>query len=148
MSEFIWQHHYRIGNQKVDQQHQQLFDLANQLVQSKNQADLAENAKLLYLHVKEHFQYEEAFMKNHRYPEYQKHATAHQQMLDKLADVGDKINRHEWQQDDVLKFMRDWIGHTMEDDAVFNAYLQTQASRQSAEVLISEALADQQRGEC
>lgn len=132
MSEFIWRQHYRIGNQKVDQQHQQLFDLANQLVQSKNQADLAENANQLYRHVRDHFQFEEAFMKKYRYPDYLKHADTHKLMLNKLVDVSKKIDRHEWRQQDVLVFMREWISHILDEDAAFNAYFQDNPEHQAA----------------
>lgn len=126
MSEFVWHDHYLIGNQKVDLQHQQLFNLANNLVQSKNQNDLAENAMLMYRHVREHFQAEEAFMKDCGYPHYQQHSATHNVMLDKLVDVSDKINRHEWKQHDVLKFMQEWIAHILEEDSAINAYCSKQ----------------------
>ncbi len=134
MSKFIWQNHYRIGNQIVDQQHQEMFDLANHLVQSKTQADLAENAMRLYQHVREHFQYEEAFMKEHSYPDYETHVGAHNLMLDKLVDVSDKIHKHDWQQQDVLKFMHEWISHILEEDAAFNIYFQTHSARQTLDI--------------
>ncbi|MGZ5000343.1 MAG: hemerythrin family protein [Methylomonas sp.] len=117
----------------MDQQHQRLFDLANQRVQSSN---LSDHAKQLYLKAREHFQYEEAFMQTYDYAEYQKH-----------ADAGDKIDRHNWQQDDALKFMHEWIGHALEVDAAFNDYFQYQAIRQQPdEISISPALTRQQCG--
>lgn len=132
MSEFIWQNHYLIGNQRVDQQHQQLFELANELVQSKTQADLAENAANLYQHVKEHFQCEEAFMKAHDYPHFKKHAETHELMLNKLVDVRTKIDRHEWQTQDVLIFMRQWISHILDEDEAFNVFFQDNPASQAA----------------
>lgn len=132
MSEFIWQQHYLIGNQRVDQQHQQLFDLANQLVQSKNQADLAENAADLYQHVKEHFECEEAFMMAYDYPGFGTHAATHALMLDKLADVRAKIDKHEWKTQDVLVFMRQWISHILDEDEAFNVFFQDNPARQAA----------------
>jgi hemerythrin len=131
MSDFIWKDHYLIGNQKVDQQHQQLFDLANKLVQSKTQDDLAENAMLLYRHVREHFQVEETVMKNYAYPDYQNHVDTHNLMLNKLVEVSDKINKHEWRQQDVLKFMQEWISHILEDDSAFSEYFQAHPDRQA-----------------
>jgi len=131
MKEFIWDNYYQIGNQKVDQQHQELFNLANGLVQSKTQEDLAENAMRLYRHVREHFQSEEAFMKSHGYLDYQKHIDTHSFMLDKLVLVSDKINKHEWQQQDVWEFMREWITHILEDDAAIKDYFLAEASKRS-----------------
>lgn len=124
MGNFIWQDRYLIGNQKVDQQHRQLFDLANQLVRSNNQNDLSENIMRLYRHVREHFQAEESFMKDHAYPDYGQHIATHNLMLDKLIEVSDKINKNEWQQQDVLTFMHEWITHILEEDSAIQDYVQ------------------------
>ena len=132
MNEFIWQNSYQLGHQKVDEQHQQLFDLANQLVESTNQHALAENAMRLYRHVREHFKAEEAFMKERDYPNYESHVATHNLMLNKLVDVSDKINRHEWQQQDVLKFMKEWITHILHEDSTINEYFHAQQHQPTA----------------
>ncbi|WP_446812065.1 bacteriohemerythrin [Methylomonas sp. 2BW1-5-20] len=125
MSEFVWQSYYRLGNEKVDQQHRQLFELANELVASKNQDTLIKNMMRLYQHVREHFQAEEAFMKLHAYPDFETHINTHNLMLEKLVDVSEKIQQQQWQLQDVLLFMREWITHIVEEDAVIIDYFQT-----------------------
>lgn len=124
MGEFIWQNQYLIGNQTVDQQHRQLFELANQLAHAKDHQALSENAMRLYRHVREHFQAEENYMKDHAYPDYQQHVATHDLMLNKLVEVSDKINKNEWQQQDVLKFMHEWIAHILEEDSAIQDYFQ------------------------
>lgn len=130
MNEFTWQARYQVGNEKIDQQHQQLFDLANKLVQSKTQLDLAENVMCLYKHVREHFQQEELVMKAHHYSDYQDHVNDHNLMLDKLVEASDKVNKSEWQQQEVVKFMHEWISHILEKDMAISEYLQADSSRQ------------------
>ncbi|MDX8127542.1 hypothetical protein U737_09500 [Methylomonas sp. LW13] len=126
MNEFVWENQYLLGNEAVDQQHREIFDLANQLVSSKDTQALAENIMLLYQHVREHFQAEEAFMKQHDYPEYQHHVQTHNVMLEKLIAFSAGIHQQKRQEIDVSGFMRDWITHMAEEDAAINTYLKTQ----------------------
>lgn len=122
MNEFVWENQYLLGNEKVDQQHKELFRLANQLVASKDAQALAENIMLLYRHVREHFQAEEAFMKQHGYPDYQDHVKTHNLMLEKLVEFSHGISQQKLQELDVPGFMHDWISHIAEEDAAINAY--------------------------
>ena len=128
MSEFVWQAHYLLGDEAVDHQHQQLFDLANKLVESKSNPELIENIMRLYRHTSDHFKVEEDFMKLRGYPAYKNHIETHNMMLDKLVAVSDKIRLQQWQQADVLKFMREWIGHILEEDSAVNHYIQSQTN--------------------
>ncbi|WP_020481509.1 bacteriohemerythrin [Methylomonas sp. MK1] len=131
MNKFVWENQYLLGNEVVDQQHRELFDLANQLVNSKDTQALAENIMLLYQHVREHFQAEEAFMKQHGYPEYQHHVQTHNLMLEKLIAFSQKINRQKCQELDVSGFMRDWLNHILEEDAAINAYFKIHKEQNS-----------------
>ncbi|CAG1020506.1 hemerythrin family protein [Methylomonas sp. LL1] len=132
MNEFSWQDQYRIGDEKIDRQHRQLFDLANQLANSQTQQDMTENFMLLYKHVREHFQEEERFMKDLHYPEYQNHVNEHNLMLDKLVDVSAKINQPQWQQLNVAKFMSQWLTHIAEKDRAISEYVLADSLRQGS----------------
>jgi len=125
MNEFVWQDHYLLGNQNIDQQHKQLFELANKMVACSNNNDLTHHAMLLYKHVRQHFREEESFMKSHGYPDYQIHVDTHNLMLSKLVAVSEKIKHGEWQQQQVLEFMREWINHILDEDAAINDYFRT-----------------------
>lgn len=128
MTEFAWQNSYLIGNRTIDQQHQRLFELANNLVDSNEKTTLLANAMLLYRHVREHFQEEEAFMKSCDYRGYQHHVDMHNLMLSKLVDVSEKINNGEWQRQQVLEFMHDWIRHILDEDALIQDESQSDLS--------------------
>ena len=134
MKAFIWENYYQIGDQKVDLQHQELFNLANKLVQSKNQQDLADHAAQLYKHVNEHFQTEESFMKSYHYPAYEQHVMTHNMMLAKLTAVNDKIDKHKWQHLDILEFMREWISHILQEDAAIKDYFQSKNFSEMTEI--------------
>lgn len=123
MVEFVWQDQYLLDNHVVDLQHKELFTLANQLVSSQDHEALKENAMHLYRHVREHFQAEEAFMKQIAYPNLAKHAETHDKMLDELVALSDKIHKNEWQQQDVLAFIRWWVAHILDEDAEIRDFL-------------------------
>jgi hemerythrin len=92
-------------------------------VRSQNQDALKENAMRLYRHVHEHFKSEETFMKNEGFPDLQKHIENHNLMLDNLVELSDKINKNEWRQQDVIKFIRSWIIHILDEDADIKDFL-------------------------
>lgn len=135
MNEFVWENQYLLGNETVDQQHRELFRLANQLVASKDTQALAENIMLLYQHVREHFHAEEAFMKQHGYPEYQHHVQTHNLMLEKLLEFSRGISQQKRQELDVQGFMRDWINHIVDEDAAINAYFKIHKDQKSNNLL-------------
>lgn len=127
MSEFIWQDDYLLDNKQVDQQHKQLFDLANQLVKSSRKEDLIDNAMQLYKHVREHFQAEEALMKQHSYPAYAEHVQAHNQLLNNLVEISDHIHQGKWQHEEVRLFMRGWVlVHILDVDSLLGNFLRQQ----------------------
>lgn len=127
MSEFVWLDTYKIGNDSVDQQHQYLFKLANQIVEAKDTESLREYAMLLYRHIREHFQAEEALMKQHGYPAYAEHVQAHNQMLDKLVEISDHIHQGKWQHEEVRQFMRGWVlVHILDVDSLLGNFLRQQ----------------------
>ncbi|OAI18070.1 hypothetical protein A1507_10005 [Methylomonas koyamae] len=122
MKQFEWSDDYLVAEEAIDVQHRQLFALANDLIQSENQAQLQENVMRLYRHCREHFEAEETFMKNSAYPLTQAHTASHNLMLDKLVEASQIIQRGAWQQNDTLNFMHDWIQHVQTEDRAIGEY--------------------------
>lgn len=123
MDEFIWQDHYRLDHDVVDDQHEKLFELANDLARSASKDELIHNTGLLFSHVREHFSSEEQFMREHQFPGLQQHLESHDLMLIELVSVCEKIQNDEWQFEDMVEFMQSWVNHILDDDASFNNYL-------------------------
>jgi putative two-component system hydrogenase maturation factor HypX/HoxX len=119
---FVWQDQYAIDDAEMDSQHKDLFVLANQLLDSSNQAQLNSNLQLLHQHVKEHFAAEEALMKALEFQGYKSHVKEHELMLEKVADIEHKIGNGNWQSKDIEKFMDIWAKHIISFDMGFDAY--------------------------
>ena len=91
-NEDLWENHYHIGVEKVDEQHDKLFSIARRIAKigeesSQNQFRRAfvgkEGIKFLKSYTLQHFADEEAYMKRIGYP----HFAAHKQEHDKFRDV-------------------------------------------------------------
>lgn len=127
MSEFIWLDDYNIGFETIDRHHQQLFNLANHLVTAEDTKALTEQAMALYRYIRQHFETEEDLMKQFHYPAYTQHVEAHNQMLDKLVEISNRIHDETWQRGDVLSFMREWVlEHILDLDMRLGEFLQQQ----------------------
>lgn len=124
MSEFIWHDHYKIGNATVDEQHQHLFELANQIVEAGDTDELIRLFMLFYQHIREHFQAEETLMKLKHYPAYEQHVTAHNQMLDRLVEISQTIHSRQWNPADIQVFVSRWVlVHILEVDRLLGLFL-------------------------
>jgi putative two-component system hydrogenase maturation factor HypX/HoxX len=126
MYHFVWQDYYQMNDALMDNQHQELFILANQLVSSVNREELTKNIQLIYRHVKEHFNAEEELMDQSGFRHYKGHAREHNVMLEKLAEIDHKIMNDDWKQSDIQEFMDKWGKHIINSDMAFNVYQKEQ----------------------
>jgi len=122
MYHFVWQDYYNMGDDLVDSQHKDLFILADQLVASVNREELIKNSQMIYEHVKEHFFAEEELMEKSGFRSFKGHVREHNAMLEKLAEMDNKIINDEWKQSDIQDFMDRWGKHIIHSDMAFNAY--------------------------
>lgn len=124
MSEFVWHDHYSIGNDIVDRQHRDLFDVGNRIVEAADSEELIHLFMLFYQHLREHFQSEESLMKHHRYPDYEKHVAEHDRMLDRLIDISGTVQSRQWNLADIQVFVSRWVlVHILEFDIPLGEFL-------------------------
>lgn len=125
---FTWLDEYNIGNDTIDQQHQYMFNLANQIVDPNNdQQKTHHNVLALYHYVREHFKAEEELMKKYNYSDYEVHIKEHGLLSNRLDEISFGIIRGETSPDDVIGFMRDWLlDHILGRDILLGAFLRQQ----------------------
>jgi putative two-component system hydrogenase maturation factor HypX/HoxX len=121
MVHFVWQDYYQTGDDLVDSQHKDLFVLADLLVSSISREELIKNSQLIYEHVKEHFRVEEKLMKKSGFRNYKGHIREHNVMLEKLADIDQKITNDKWKPSEIEEFMDKWGKHIIHSDMAFDA---------------------------
>ena len=126
MYHFVWQDFYQMSDALIDKQHQEIFILANQLVSSVNREELNKNIRLIYQHVKEHFDAEEELMEQSGFRNYKGHIREHNIMLEKLVEIDHKITHDDWSQNDIQEFMDRWAKHIIHSDMPFNIFQKQQ----------------------
>jgi len=121
---FIWKKCYEIGHSMVDQQHEYLFDLANNVVESKSKNELTKYIMLLYKYIREHFRDEEKLMKDVEYPDYQAHKLTHNMLLDRMNEISEKVAQDNLAEDEIKEFMEDWLlDHILLKDGALGDFL-------------------------
>ena len=82
---FGWKEIYKVGYDQIDQEHKQLFDIAQEafnIVDSSTRADKIKSVIAdLYDYMKTHFNHEEEFMETIKYPKLEEHKKLHEQII-------------------------------------------------------------------
>ncbi len=80
-----WNDEYRIGHDKVDDEHKYLFGIANDILNAGDDKDhIKELIKKLILYTRTHFLNEQNYMKSINYYDLEKHIEFHKQILNNL----------------------------------------------------------------
>jgi len=86
-----WEEKFSLHHALLDQQHQELFDLANAVqALDPNSADKAELGKLckeFFDYMAKHFKEEEAYMKSLDYPLLEKHKKFHESIIEGMTKI-------------------------------------------------------------
>ncbi len=94
-----WTEEYNIDNQKMDEEHKKLFEIAskannvNKISNPKEKEEYLRTVCMeLYREIRKHFNNEEEYMKFHHYPNTQAHQVFHETLLDKINFIMVNIN--------------------------------------------------------
>ncbi|MGR8931804.1 MAG: bacteriohemerythrin [Gammaproteobacteria bacterium] len=132
MNEFIWNDRYKVGDETIDAQHRALFELADEIVGVTDNARVTHLLMLFYQHAREHFSTEEQLMKQVAYPGYESHLQAHNQMLDKLVEISEIVQKHQWNPSDIKVFVNRWVlVHILDEDLPLGDYIRSHAKQES-----------------
>jgi hemerythrin len=126
-----WNATFDIGQAAIDDQHHQLVELANRLLE-RPEATMHDEAVVDILTalgkaLDQHFRSEELIMRQLGMPEAQlaEHVRAHNRILDQYAELNiSAASGESYRAADVFVQVIDWVGHHMVDyDLAIKAYL-------------------------
>lgn len=137
MQRLEWSNDLSIGIGFLDEQHIQIMELLNELIDAFNNGTTSGNparmmAKLLQ-HTQEHFSYEESFMLHFGYPGYARHCVIHDEFMERAREFVEVLRVEdgpipEW----LLILVRSWfVDHVISEDMQYRAFLQ-EASAQGS----------------
>jgi hemerythrin len=124
-----WKQTFETGVPKIDRQHQQLFEMLNELLEhEKNAFDERQIFQLLNALVKyaeEHFTTEEKYLRFYKYPKLEEHQRQHLGFLQEITRLTQKLEEHQANLlPVVLEFLKQWyLTHIGESDHAYAEYL-------------------------
>jgi hemerythrin len=137
MSLFLWKRDYSVGCTEIDDQHQQLFHLADELhramMERRGKEALAGILKRLLAYTTYHFANEERLMRETGYPLYLEHRIQHEKLTKIAMEHQRKMTSGESPLSvDVLQFLSDWLKvHIGQSDQKLAAHLKNRPTLES-----------------
>ena len=124
---FKWADIYSVGNELIDGQHKNMFEIANSIPENFTDKSLKKTIVNLYKHALKHFDAEEGLMKQTGYENTAEHIRQHNNLVSRLNDITEKPFRTD---EDLLKFKKfvyGWIiEHIMQQDKMFFDFIKRQ----------------------
>ncbi len=125
-----WSDRFLTGIQKIDNDHQHLFEIVNAIHGVSDSKARLQEAEPLILslpdYAGQHFEREEVIMRNCAFPGYSQHAEKHRSILRRLQARVDRYSslRRDLDFEEFLSFASNWlVSHVLKSDMEFVPYL-------------------------
>lgn len=130
---FQWTKSISVGNDIIDAQHQRLLSQINKIVDAvtlgANSKELHEVISFFDEYIKEHFSYEEAYMKNINYPDIEEHIKKHHDFImnyNKFKEEFDQNFDKEKLTMEIEVYIGNWwIDHIGKEDKKYQLFLES-----------------------
>lgn len=114
MKKLEWSDKLNLGVKQIDDQHQQLVYLANNLVRAIQTGETRDVLGKVFKELREytvfHFRDEELYMEEIEYPERRAHAVTHMELKEQVKQYQrDMYKKSEVTPNEVLEFLRGWL---------------------------------------
>jgi hemerythrin-like metal-binding protein len=129
MEKVSWKDEYCLGIEKVDRQHQHMFEIINKIIDrsgSSGDTDLiAETIMEMVNYAREHFTDEEVLMRQYRYPNLEAHKKEHNYFIDTTAELAvNFMNNRNTTVDEIAEFLSIWLtNHILKTDMKYKELL-------------------------
>lgn len=132
---FPWLPEYSVGVAALDEQHQRLLALINQLhaalLARQSKAVMGDILARLVDYTEVHFTFEESLMERYAYPEYRNHQVSHDEMRGKVLALRDDHGAGRMVVSlQVMGFLKQWLsGHILGTDQLYKEFFQHEGLR-------------------
>jgi hemerythrin-like metal-binding protein len=114
MALIIWNNNYAIGLAEIDQQHQKLVQIINNLfdaISKKEREQILESSlKELINYTMVHFKFEEELLKRYNYLDFLQHVREHSVFIDKINSYVKDFKKGDNKiMIDVINYLKDWL---------------------------------------
>jgi hemerythrin len=128
MSLIEWKDSFSVGVAAVDLEHRELIELINELHERIGEAaDTDMTLAMLgeiYAQISAHFALEEKYMRESEYPRFPEHKEDHEELLDELRDIMDRVeDLGRYDADELSQELGRWFSeHFRTHDALLHAH--------------------------
>jgi hemerythrin len=129
MKKLEWSDKLNLGVEKIDNQHQELVKLANNLLSAIQSHEAREVLDLVFKELREytvfHFRDEEQYMEEIGFPKRGEHMIKHRELKDQVKQYQrDIYQKSEVSPSEVLEFLRGWlVDHIIYRDMEIASYI-------------------------
>ena len=127
-----WNDSFSLGNEQVDLQHKNLFELVNGLINAcldgSDMERLQETLNFLVNYAVRHFHFEEELQQLYHYPDYGRHKKLHDDFKQTIGELVERYNQNGSSAElnsDVNKIVVRWlINHIQREDKKIGEHMQ------------------------
>jgi len=111
-----WNNKYCMGISIIDEEHKELIGILNKTIDAKEHSDNKEELKEVLEEMTkfalEHFETEEAYMKEFNYPDYKYHSEEHYAFFTKTIAYFDRVVNGDYHiSNELIEYLKQWIVH-------------------------------------
>ncbi len=109
-----WNNKYCVGISIIDEQHKKLFGFLNKTIDAKehsdNKEELKEVLEEMTQYALEHFETEEAYMREFNYPECRYHSEEHYRFFNKTIAYFDRVVNGDYHiSNELIEYLKQWL---------------------------------------
>ena len=120
----LWKDIYKVGNDEIDLEHQELFNKANMFLSAIGTDHLQESALEFFNYTREHFDNEEVLMFDVSYPGREYHSQQHVELIKRLSYISESISSNSSVHKSLELFIYEWLlVHICKFDSRLSAYI-------------------------
>lgn len=137
-----WDKTYSMHNVKLDEQHQELFKLAEKVEFMSDKPIHRQELKDLltgfFHYIKDHFNEEEKYMKMIKYPDFKNHHQHHREITRSMIYLIRNVKTTNDLKEKFYTIVNNWVlKHTLTEDMKIEKYRQSLISRENDELMIN-----------
>jgi hemerythrin len=119
-----WRESYRIGSTAIDEQHQEIFQRAADVIAATTRDGQTLSAMRLQRYALTHFSHEEDMMRRLGYPDISEHVRQHDELTARLKEISRQIANDNMVKAELEEFIARWLlQHIASVDAQLAVYL-------------------------
>ena len=123
-----WSDSYRVGDRLIDEQHQEIFMRAADVIAATTRDVQTMCSMRLSQYARTHFSHEESLMRRINYPDIDEHVSQHDELTSKLHEISQKIAKDNLIKAELEDFISHWfLTHIAVVDVKLATYLKAVA---------------------